>query len=241
MPDRQFNPLADESAPAEWSLPGSIEILLKNVYAEFDGSGAAGSFQPTLEILTDSGHVLGSYNSDISVAAGGSADVTFFPHVGGAASSVTPTGTVSWIHLHQIGITVPSGAGSTIIDFTGAAVYTNDTSTFTVVPGNGVTIHAVGFYVATVSVDWQGAIAMAPCEMTWNLEVLDNGMFDQDYFGKPGFAGGVAVTQATQGFPVDPGSVGTASPLSLKQTTGSNAVVSVEAMVARITSDYGDF
>lgn len=226
--------------PLDYVVPQSGELLPLTVRATIDGSAAPVAFYATVQVLAPSGRIMGSYISS-SIAAGGSADVTWFPHVGGQTGGVTPTSSVSWIHLHDISITVPSGPGSTIYDFTAAAVYTNDSSTFTVVAGNGVTINAVGFYVATISCDWNGAISMSPCEMTWNMEALDNGMFDQDYFGKPGFAGGVAVTQATQGFPVGPGEVGTASPLSLKQTTGVDAGVSMEAMIVRVTADNGDF
>jgi hypothetical protein len=194
-----------------------------------------------LRIISDAGTTLVEAVSDTTVAAGASADASWFPHIASTAP-VAPAGTtVSWIHLHDINITVPSGAGHTIYDFTASTVYTNDTSTFTVVAGNGVTINAVGYYVAVISCDWNGAAGAFSCEMVWNLEALDNGMFDQDVFNKPGFAGGVAVTQASQGFPIDPSSVGTSSPLSLKQTTGFNAGVAMEATIVRLTDDYGNF
>ena len=86
MTDRQFNPLGSATAPAEWVLPASLQILLKNVYASFDGSGAAGSFVPALTIKSDSGHTVGTYPCATTVAAGGSADVTWFPGVGGGGA-----------------------------------------------------------------------------------------------------------------------------------------------------------
>lgn len=88
MADRQFNPLGTENAPAGWTLPGNLQLLLKNVYATFDGTNAAGDFQPCLEIVSDSGHTVGSYTA-AKVTAGGSADVTFFPRVGGSTAAGT--------------------------------------------------------------------------------------------------------------------------------------------------------
>jgi hypothetical protein len=147
----------------------------------------------------------------------------------------------SWIHLHDINITVPSSVSATDYDFTASHVYTNDTSTFTIVSGVGLQINATGFYMATISCDWNGATASQPCEMVWNIEALDNGMYDQDVFDKPGFAAGIGITQATQGFPIDPSSVPSAGLLQLRQTTGSSAGVSMEAMIVRLTTDYGNF
>lgn len=79
MSDRQFNPLGDEQTPAEWTLAASLQVLLKNVYAEFDGSSAGAAYVPTLELVSDSGHTIGTYPFQGTVAAGASADVTWFP------------------------------------------------------------------------------------------------------------------------------------------------------------------
>lgn len=79
MADSQFNPLGTVTAPADWTLPASLNLQLKNVYASFDGTSAAGSFVPCLQIISDSGHTVGSYPSATTVAAGASADTTWFP------------------------------------------------------------------------------------------------------------------------------------------------------------------
>lgn len=78
MTDPQFNPLGSESAPADWVLPGSLELTPKVVFASFDGTSAAGSFLPCLELIDDSGRVVGSFPTTTQVAAGASADVTWF-------------------------------------------------------------------------------------------------------------------------------------------------------------------
>lgn len=87
MADRQIHPTGDEAAPADFVIPSSAELLLKMAFAKFDGSAAAGSFKPCLRIISDAGTVSGEATADNTVAAGGSADVTWFPRVGGGTSS----------------------------------------------------------------------------------------------------------------------------------------------------------
>lgn len=90
MADSQFNPLGSVTAPADWTLPASLNLLLKNVYASFDGTGAGGSFVPCLQIVSDSGHTVGTYPCATTVAAGASADVTWFPRVKQPCPDVPP-------------------------------------------------------------------------------------------------------------------------------------------------------
>lgn len=120
MADRQFNPLGNVSAPAGWTLPSNLQLLLKNVYASFDGTGAAGSYQPCIDIISDSGHTVGSYTAS-TVAAGGSADVTWFPRVGSgsAGSSSLSSQIVRAFGTCGLGDipNVPSG-GSALVSFT---------------------------------------------------------------------------------------------------------------------------
>lgn len=111
MADRQFNPLGTVAAPGSWTLPPGLQILLKGVYAEFDGAGAAGSFQPAFEIQTDSGHTQGVFTCDTSVAAGASADVTWFRGLAPPAAAVAQG--APYIRIGAGGISIPSGAGTT--------------------------------------------------------------------------------------------------------------------------------
>lgn len=75
-----------EPAPLEYTLPGAQEIVLKAVTASFDGAGAGGSYVPTLQILAPNGLIVASCPIDSPVAAGASADVSWFPR-GGVSSS----------------------------------------------------------------------------------------------------------------------------------------------------------
>lgn len=88
--DRQIFVAGTAGAPAQWRVPGNGQIRPKAVYATFDGTGAAGVFLPILEVFSDGGELVGRYKAEASVAAGGSADVSWFPHV--AAAVAAPAG-----------------------------------------------------------------------------------------------------------------------------------------------------
>lgn len=70
------------TAPKDYTIPGAQQIRPLSVRASFDGSGAAGAWLPAVQILDNNGNVLSTHaDPNVSVAAGGSADVTWFPGV----------------------------------------------------------------------------------------------------------------------------------------------------------------
>lgn len=70
------------AAPKDYSIPAAQQILLLSVRASFDGTGAAGSFLPAVQILDNNGNVLvTAADPNVSVVAGASADVSWFPGV----------------------------------------------------------------------------------------------------------------------------------------------------------------
>jgi hypothetical protein len=87
MPDTQIHPFGTEPAPADYNIPAAAELLLKGAFAKFDGSGAAGAFVPLLRIISDAGSVSLEAPQDVTVAAGGSADATWFPRVAAPAAT----------------------------------------------------------------------------------------------------------------------------------------------------------
>jgi hypothetical protein len=60
----------------------------KAVFAHYDGTGAASSFQPALKIVSDGGEVVAICPAPISVGAGGAADVSWFLGTGLQPASV---------------------------------------------------------------------------------------------------------------------------------------------------------
>jgi hypothetical protein len=66
------------AVPQDYDVPAAQEIVPKVVTASFDGSAAAAAFLPTVEILAPSGAVVCRAITSDQVAAGASADVSFF-------------------------------------------------------------------------------------------------------------------------------------------------------------------
>lgn len=75
------------AAPKDYTLTGQQQILLKAVRATIDGSAAGSAFVPTLQLLAPDGTVMWESATAASVAAGGSADVSWFPGLGGGTSA----------------------------------------------------------------------------------------------------------------------------------------------------------
>lgn len=99
MPDVPIVNRATAAAPKDYTLPQSQEILIKAVRAEFDGTGAAGPFLPALQLVSNNGDVMfTAVLTSASVAAGGSASVSWFPLkksiAGAPAPSPNPLGTL---------------------------------------------------------------------------------------------------------------------------------------------------
>lgn len=107
------------SAPADWNIPSNIVLSPSIVFAHFDGSAAAGSFVPTLQILSDSGHVVAEIPQDVTVAAGSSCEATWAPFLetdtaassssggfsGGSVGAISQVGSPTFANLQSTGIT----------------------------------------------------------------------------------------------------------------------------------------
>lgn len=124
MPDRQFKIGGLEPTPADWIIPDSLEVTPKSVYAHFDGSGAAGAFKPCLRIVSDSGTVAIEAVTDTAVAAGASADVSWFPRIastfggGNGLYPLTITGVVATNVAINAGEFVPVDCSTSDVQLT---------------------------------------------------------------------------------------------------------------------------
>ena len=77
-----------EAVPDGYVVPGAQEILIRAVSASVDGSGAGSAFLPCLQLVSPSGQVMWTAPTPTSVAAGGSADVSWFPRVSSPAGGI---------------------------------------------------------------------------------------------------------------------------------------------------------
>lgn len=80
---------ATAACPTGYTVKGAQEILPKSVSASLNGAAAAAAWMPCLQILDPGGNIMFSAVSSVSVAAGASADVSWFPRVSGIASGST--------------------------------------------------------------------------------------------------------------------------------------------------------
>lgn len=77
--DQQVLVTGTAPAPASWRVPGNGQIQPKSIFAHFNGSGAATAYKPAIKVVSDGGETVGIYPCPDQVAAGGSADVSWFP------------------------------------------------------------------------------------------------------------------------------------------------------------------
>lgn len=73
---------APGSVPATYTLPPGFDVLLHSVSAQFNGSGAGGTFYPCLSVYSQDDKLIGRFFPAQALAAGDSAEVTFAPFLG---------------------------------------------------------------------------------------------------------------------------------------------------------------
>lgn len=110
MADKQILVTGSSDAPEGYTVPNTVELIPKAVSAVFDGTGASGNFVPIVEIVSDGGVVVAQSPAS-QVSAGGQAEVSWFPRVGGSASS--GINTLPYAVLRKNG-SQTIGAGATV-------------------------------------------------------------------------------------------------------------------------------
>jgi hypothetical protein len=164
-PEKQIIPLGSADAPASWTLPPAFSIIPEVVYAMYDGSGAAGDYIPTLEIISDSGHVIGKIPMDNSVAAGSSVEATWAPFLRSGGGGGAAFSGLKFAHMAGENSTfADTGSNLAFVDLTSPSLVTNDTTTFSATTSGGVgvlSINAVGSYALFGSVNFDTATVPA--------------------------------------------------------------------------------
>jgi hypothetical protein len=176
MPDVQILRAPASGVPSDYTVPGSGELRLKAVYAEFDGSGAGGPFLPCVTIISDSGDVIGrAVDQGVSVTAGSNADVTWFPGVKPAAAAAA-AGALDYLLL--------LGAGQTVLDppigdsdhgkFVAATAQSNNLGSFTFVLDAGGKVKEVdstvpGRYQSICNFEWSNPVVATDLAVIANM------------------------------------------------------------------------
>src|SRR5438270_4725640 len=138
------------AAPLDYLIPGAQEIILKALAARFDGSAAAAAFYPAVQLIAP-GNITGpTFKTRSSVAAGGSADVTFGPFLDedAAATPASPASLPIALGI-DFSTTITAGVNNTMNLSDGFG--TNDTSVFGTQTVGGRTylqVKTAGYYRA---------------------------------------------------------------------------------------------
>lgn len=126
MADVQILAAGGTTAPLDYTLNQLAEIFPKAVRAHYDGSGAASAFLPCLVIFSATGAEVARIPASTAVAAGGSAEMSWFPRVKPPASAavapVNPLGTLfAWYDFSDASTLTLDGSGniSNVVDKTG--------------------------------------------------------------------------------------------------------------------------
>lgn len=163
MANTQINPLGTVSTPADWVLPDAANVTIGAVFAQYDGSGAAGNYVPTLDIISDSGHTVLSVVHDSTITAGSDAEASWASFLKTAAAAPGPQG----ILPNAVGdLNVPFGiADSTVtkLNWGTAGQNFNTTAAFSFPHDGSVGVHIHGivnaYYVATLEIEWESFAA----------------------------------------------------------------------------------
>lgn len=151
MADVAIRAAAVKAVPRDYTIPGAQEILPKSVSATMDGSAAASAWFPCLQVLDPGGNVMFSAVSSTSVAAGASAEVSWFPGVGFLSSSARVGVVASRIYSSGTQL-IPTSTQTDItfdtIDF--------DTAGMVNLGANNriLTCTVAGYYQVTTNVFW---------------------------------------------------------------------------------------
>lgn len=128
MADTQILPLGTSATPADYIVADAQTVTVGSIFAAYNGSGAAGSYVPTVDIISDSGHTVISVPHDNTIAAGSNANASWAPFLKTAAAA-PPTG-VFVPHLYGVS-GVQSIPNSTVTDVNVGSVVQTSTTTFT--------------------------------------------------------------------------------------------------------------
>jgi hypothetical protein len=158
-------------APAQFTIPGNGQMQPKTIFASYDGTGAGSPFIPALKITSDGGKLVGVYAATTTVAAGGSADVSWFPWrritAGTPAPSPNPLGTLwAWWDFSDASSLSIDGSGkiSAIADKTGlghnlSQLIAAQRPSQSVLNGLGAGLFNSTPYTALISPEWADPLA----------------------------------------------------------------------------------
>lgn len=143
-----------QPAPAGYTVPGAQEIVVKSVRALVDGSGAGAAFQAVLQLVAADGSIVWEAPTDSTIAAGGSANVSWFPRVGAGGGAATGLN-IPWCEAENPTSPSLTTGVSSYVPFPAGDFVDSGTGTYATATGAGgqatVQITQQGIYLALVN------------------------------------------------------------------------------------------
>lgn len=155
---------APGAVPATYTLPASQAFELESVSASFDGTSAGGDFLACLSVYSQDGKLIFRAPADQVLAAGDSAEVSFYP-LADQASSSTPAASASYAHVSWGSTTLTFGGTTHYVYPVGGAhgggfsqqgSYSQDGTYGIILPGDGNGVYQVfGWCWNDSGTNWQ--------------------------------------------------------------------------------------
>ena len=156
MADAAYVDRSIVAAPKNYTLASSQELSLKAVRAVFDGSGAGTSWFPALQLVAPDGTVMWTaLDRSTAIAAGGSADASWFPGLGGGGAGAVATGIMAAQAQLSGDFAITKGDPGTAVPWSGVTYDTGSPSPFwTNAHPKRLTAPVDGLYMSVISPIW---------------------------------------------------------------------------------------
>ena len=143
--------LGSDGSLTTYVVPGSAVVTPYSVSVTFDGTGAGGAFLPCLTFKTITGAVIARCPAP-ALAAGGSAEVSWFPHVGSGTTSPDVPAVVGARIEAQTAQTIPNATPTDLVYDTVAF----DTAGMVNLGADDriLTVTVAGLYLVQCSTQW---------------------------------------------------------------------------------------
>ena len=196
MADTQILAQQVQATPGDYSPPAGQVITIGAVFAHYDGTAAAGSYVPTLDIISDAGKTILSVVQDSTVAAGTSVEASWAPFLSTKPAATSGAGTLSWAWGEGGAV---SSASPIILTYN-EDFRTNDAALFTKDGSNFILVHDYGLYMLWSTLGQATAGKSDERFLNTKVDLGDGGGF-KDALGLFSYAGVSNVGSAEQFYP----------------------------------------
>lgn len=161
-------------APLDYEVPNAQEIIVLSARAIVDGSGAGSAFLPVVEFISDGDIILTQAITDSTVAAGGSAQVSWFPRVGAAAAAAFTPQSCAAFSATPIGNVL---AGQTAITWTNIQTAPGSIFSISGTDATKILVNGYGYYLLATEISFVNNPQTFTSQLLLSNEVEDaNGL-----------------------------------------------------------------